>query len=145
MENASKALIMAGSILIAILIISLSIYTFKKFSEEAKPDFTKAEIGEFNSQILPFIGQRVAGAQVNSMIDKIRVLNISNVNEGKPTIQVDFPNGGLTRNGTFDTSMGNAKRVNTGHFYIVSIAEEDGFSSFGTISHIIVENPDEAP
>ena len=36
MENASKALIIAGSILIAIMIISLGIYIFKQYSSFAK-------------------------------------------------------------------------------------------------------------
>ena len=36
MENASKALIMAGSILIAILIISLGIVIFNRFGDNAK-------------------------------------------------------------------------------------------------------------
>ena len=55
MENASKALIIAGSVLIAILIISLGLFIFK--STEGTTDQTQElgktlEVQQFNSQFL---------------------------------------------------------------------------------------------
>ena len=58
MENASKALIMAGAILIAILIISLGVYVFNNMSSTAKnsANMDKQEISNFNSKITPYLG-----------------------------------------------------------------------------------------
>ena len=44
MENASKALIMAGGVLIGVLVISLAVYLFVSFGQ------TSAEINGENSQ-----------------------------------------------------------------------------------------------
>ena len=53
MENASKALIMAGSILIAIIIISLGIVVFRKMAGnvENESSLTKEQMASFNSKI----------------------------------------------------------------------------------------------
>lgn len=59
MENASKALIMAGSVLIGVLIISLAVYLFATFSEYGdKQTETLAEkqIDEFNSNFYKYYG-----------------------------------------------------------------------------------------
>ena len=53
MENASKALIMAGAILIAIMIISLGILVFSRMSSSAKSaaNMDEQEISNFNSNV----------------------------------------------------------------------------------------------
>ena len=55
MENASKALIIAGSILVAILIVSLGVMVFNRFSGTAKEmaNMNEQEISAFNSKIQP--------------------------------------------------------------------------------------------
>ena len=70
MENASKALIIAGAILIALLIISLGIFTFNKMSDSAKKiaNLDKEEIQAFNSKLTPYTGENISGSQVNSLI-----------------------------------------------------------------------------
>lgn len=59
MENASKALIMAGGVLVGILILSLAVYLFADFgSTVAKINDQKAEqeIVEFNSRFTSYEG-----------------------------------------------------------------------------------------
>ena len=57
MENASKALIIAGAILLAILLISLGIYIFSQAQNVVNDSgFSKAEIQTFNNQFLKYEG-----------------------------------------------------------------------------------------
>ena len=73
MENASKALIMAGAVLIAILIISLGIMIFNNMSKSAKDaaNMDEQEIANFNSKITPYLGDNISGSQVNALIQLV--------------------------------------------------------------------------
>ena len=79
MENASKALIIAGSILIAIMIISLGIVIFNNFGGNAKKmaNMDKQEIAAFNSKITPYVGNHVSGTQVNTLLQYCLSVNMS--------------------------------------------------------------------
>ena len=94
MENASKALIMAGAILIAMIIVSLSIFTFNKMGEKVKEktDMTEEEIKMFNSKITPYLGKQ-SGTQVNVLIQYVISNNISIVQSGDKSkaIKITFP------------------------------------------------------
>ena len=59
MENASKALIMAGSVLIGVLIISIGVYLFSTYAQYSADSYAKMEasqIDEFNAQFLKYYG-----------------------------------------------------------------------------------------
>lgn len=94
MENASKALIMAGAILIAMIIVSLSIFTFSKMGEKVKEktDMTEEEIKMFNSKITPYLGKQ-SGTQVNVLIQYVISNNISvaQKNDISKAIKITFP------------------------------------------------------
>lgn len=78
MENASKALIMAGAILIAIMIISLALFVFNNFGNMAREqaNMDKEEIQAFNSKITPYLGT-ISGSQVNALLQYCLSVNIS--------------------------------------------------------------------
>ena len=84
MENSSKALIIAGSILIAIVIISLGVVIFNKMatSVENQSSLTTQQISNFNSKITPYVGKNVAGSQVNALIQLVRTINTKAENDG---------------------------------------------------------------
>ena len=66
MENASKALIMAGGVLIAILLLTLFSYLFSKMASSTSSvydDLQKHEIDEFNQRFLNFEGRNDLTAQ----------------------------------------------------------------------------------
>lgn len=123
MENASKALIMAGAVLIALLIISLGIAVFQRMSNTAKDsaNMDKQEIANFNSKLTPYVGENVNGAQVNSLITLVISLNNSAVSSGDPTkaVSITYPleTGGENtielKNGSV-TGLDKVKRVKTG-------------------------------
>lgn len=91
MENVSKALIIAGSVLIAVLILSLLIKSFTSVSLFQKAQLTEEEQKElttFNEQYTKYLGQYVYGTEVISVINK--TLDSSNY---KITTKIKFLNG----------------------------------------------------
>lgn len=71
MENASKALIIIGAILISILIVTLGVGVFgKASSSQGKIDLSSQEISAHNSQFEAYEG-RVKGSQVRTLLNTI--------------------------------------------------------------------------
>ena len=73
MDNASKALIIAGSILVTILVISLGVLVFNQMAPKVREqaNLDDQERTAFNSIIKPYLGNSVSGSQVNVLIQKI--------------------------------------------------------------------------
>lgn len=143
MENASKALIMAGAILVAILIISLGILVFNNFGSKAKEmtNMDEQEISAFNSKITPYLGNSISGSQVNALIQYVISNNLSCVKSGQThkAIKITYPTNtaGIYYSGTSVTYGNNIKRVETGasKFYKVKAS---GYSDDGLINYIEV-------
>lgn len=75
MENASKALIIAGAILLSILLITLGIFIFQQAQSTIQNSgMSQAEINTFNSQFSKYEGTK-KGSEVKSMIQEINVNN----------------------------------------------------------------------
>ena len=71
MENASKALIIAGAILLAILIISLGILIYNQAAGIANGNaMSEVEITQFNTQFTQYEG-RQSGTTVRSLLQKV--------------------------------------------------------------------------
>ena len=88
MENASKALIIAGAILLAILIISLGIVIYNQAAGVVNTDqLNSVEISSFNKQFTQYEGNNKRGADVNSLLDTIQSNNVTYQTD--PTRQVE--------------------------------------------------------
>lgn len=75
MENASKALIIAGAILLAILLISLGILIFNQAQDTVNNSgMSQAEITAFNNKFLKYEGKQ-KGSVVKSMINEVIASN----------------------------------------------------------------------
>lgn len=73
MENASKALMIAGSILLALMITALLVKNFSDISSFQKTKLTEQEqeqIVEFNEQYTKYLNGYVYGAEVYSLLNK---------------------------------------------------------------------------
>ena len=73
MENASKALLMAGGILIAMLIIAVLVRSFTTvgiFQKAKLSEEEQAELVAFNEQYTKYLGQYVYGTEVITVINK---------------------------------------------------------------------------
>ena len=117
MENASKALILAGSILIAIIIISLGIVVFRNMSApvQREASLSEQQISAFNSKISPYLGESVSGSQVNALMQLVRTINTKAENENDTAKKIT-----ISYNGTPGVT-----RVETGNFYIVKAVSSD--------------------
>ena len=74
MENASKALIMAGGMLLAILIVSLLIFAWGKFSEYQSSQDELADLqdtAKFNEQFANYDRKDVEGYEILSLVNKV--------------------------------------------------------------------------
>jgi len=76
MENASKALIIAGAILLAILLISLGIYIFTGAQDTVKNSgLSEQEVSTFNSAILKYEGSNKSASDVRAIKNEAVVAN----------------------------------------------------------------------
>ena len=107
MENASKALIIAGAILLSILLISLGIMIFNQAQDTVtNSGMTEAELTAFNKKFLKYEGKQ-KGTMVKSMIQDV-MANNANASDGH-TVKVLHGNTDITN----DTSSINTKQTYT--------------------------------
>lgn len=76
MENASKALIIAGAILLSILLISLGIMVYNNAKGTISDANLDAETAQaFNTKITQYCGSGKSGTTMNSLMDAIAASN----------------------------------------------------------------------
>ena len=116
MENASKALIIAGAILLAILLISLGIMIFNQAQDTVtNSGMTEAELTSFNNKFLKYEGDAVKGTMVKSMVQEVKAAN-QNASDGvKITVKLKATANGQAAEIT-DTSS-----IQTNHTYKVTM------------------------
>ena len=112
MENASKALIIAGAILLSILLISLGIMIFTQAQETVNnTDMSATEIQVFNSKITKYEGTKVSGSTVKGLINEVIALNADSDPE-TPVIKIKMD--GASKSGSkITTSLVNNKSTYT--------------------------------
>ena len=72
MENASKALLIAGSILIAIILIAVGMKVINSTSgmtNSVDSTMQSTEIANFNNKFISYVGQSKSAAQVRSLLN----------------------------------------------------------------------------
>ena len=95
MENASKALIIAGAILLSILLITLGIMIFGQAQDTVNNSgMSQAEIQTFNNKFLKYEGTR-KGSVVKTLVSEVIA---SNADESLPDVKVNDQD--PTTNGT---------------------------------------------
>ena len=130
MENASKALIIAGAILLAILIISLGIMIYQQAAGVVDSNsMTEVEVSSFNQRFEQYIGDKVRGANVNALISAVNTNNLSTDDDSRK----------ITLEGVTAGADGSYPReMKTGSTYKVEVTEH---TKGGLISKIkITEN-----
>lgn len=77
MENATKALLIAAAVLVAILIISLGLVVYNMASETIDSvNMSGQEITAFNDKFEQYEGSRVRGSEVNAMLRTVLNSNL---------------------------------------------------------------------
>ena len=100
MENASKALIIAGAILLAILLISLGILIFNQAQDTVNNSgMSQAEITAFNNKFLKYEGTQ-KGSVVKSLVNEVIA---SNADDNNPDVKINDKYPTSTATSTIDT------------------------------------------
>ncbi len=106
MENASKALIIAGAILLSILIIGLGMFIFTQASDVLQGTSMDAtRVQAYNADFVSYEGAQT-GISVKSLINTVASHNRANESDASLQIGVVIP-GNTTCQKTLDT-LGNA-------------------------------------
>lgn len=99
MDSASKAIIIAGGLLIGMLVISISMYMLTSFRDvysDSMNQFEQQQIVAFNSFFTQYKSP-IKGYDVYNIIGKINEINSDN----EIDYFISFVNNGITRDGTF--------------------------------------------
>ena len=95
MENASKALIIAGAILLAILIIGLGMFVYTQASGVMDGiNMDSEQVTAYNSKFLEYEGT-VSGAEAKGLYNVIRNHNSASVDDTTLQVQLTIDNGDL--------------------------------------------------
>ena len=133
MENATKALMIAGAVLIAIMIIGVGIMIFQSGQETVNSSIGKmnqVEIDTFNSELLAYEGNQ-KGSNVKQLITKVITLNATN--DGTYDDRVIEINGEKTANGLAEDRT----KIINGKTYNVTMQ----YNSGGLITIITIGDP----
>lgn len=88
MENASKALIIAGAILLSILIIGLGMAIYQQASGAiGNANMDQQKIQAYNSEFASYEGTK-SGTQVRALLDIIRSHNLANTDDPSLNVKV---------------------------------------------------------
>ncbi len=125
MDNASKALIMAGAILISIAIVGVGVYIFSSTSNIGNTagqqmDATQAQMT--NSNLRQYEGSRIKGAQIEELREYIKVLNTNK------TFPADI---------TYDTTSGDTDATTSltaSALYTVSFSDTNSDSYYDQVT-----------
>ena len=106
MENASKALIIAGAILISIMIIGLGVAIYSQAKSNASKANLNSEVAQAqNEKFTTYFGSKVSSSEVKSLMSAVRTNNITGQNsDDKKTICVLFSSSGSSSYDVTDPS-----------------------------------------
>ncbi len=115
MENASKALIIAGAILLSILIIGLGMMIFNQAKDAISgTGMDQQKVATYNAEFTDYEGTNVNGTRARSLCDTVRNHNITVAAEDESLL--------IGINGKNDTASINASKTSfkAGKTYTIS-------------------------
>lgn len=132
MENASKALLIAGAILVCILLIGIGMLVYQSTTgtiSEAVAQMSSQEKDMFNSQFSQYEGTRVNGSSVKALLQKVRSNNTANADvEGKVVTVAGYTDD----KGVIDSAK--ISTINTAKTYSVVTDDKDNDGLIDTIT-----------
>lgn len=104
MENATKALLIAASVLIALLLIAVGLRVFnstKGTVESAQTTMDATAITTFNTQFSGYLGKLITATQANTLLQKIISSNAVNPTHKVKFCGLDTLSMGIAESGTY--------------------------------------------
>lgn len=144
MENASKALIIAGAILLSIAIIGVGMFVYNSVSETitGAADMSQDEINTYNQTFANYEGVK-NGSQVKQLCDQIRTHN--NGTQDDPSLLITLVEGtavdaegpsAIGATGTTTAEINTIRnKILSGRQYTVSL----GYDTVGRITQVGVQ------
>lgn len=143
MENASKALIIAGAILLSILIIGLGMFIYQKAAGAMEGiNINSQEVQSYNSPFVNYEGTQT-GSAVRALCDAVRSHNTANQND--VSLQIGMLYGDIGKEQKVDsldaeidyTSITNVRNaIKVGRMYNVTLTP----AKSGKIATIVIED-----
>ncbi len=141
MDNASKALVMAGAILIAVMLISLGVYLFnvaKGQAEGTGQQLQTFQVESYNSRYTSYFGKNKSLAEVQSLVSLVNSHNHNqtevNTYGGMVTISAtNIVNG--TNNSTYYANGNNARSSGFYEIYQTGTDSQTGCINEITIAY----------
>lgn len=135
MENVSKALTIAGGVMIAIMITGLLIFGFQKLRsyQNTQDEASKtAQVAEFNNQLEAFNKQVVPGYQIISLAHLIQDINEKskdeNFKEIALTVNINGTLGSFSNNNSFGDNFLKSKSNTITPFMVIYDSNNANYS-----------------
>ncbi len=125
MENASKALIIAGAILISILLISVGVLIMNSTGNTQQSVQENADtiaIRTFNSNFTPYEGEDQSASQIRSLISAVKSSNAKSEHQ----IELKGKTSGLKANKKYTVEIGyeGTDGGGTGYIQTITVTEQ---------------------
>lgn len=120
MENATKALLIAAAVLIAILIISLGLVVYNTSAETVKSaNLSQQEVQSANEKFARYNGENKRGSEVNAMLQTVLNANIdaTAANETGRQVSVTLDNSEILSK----TAKSITKQADTSKLYKIEV------------------------
>jgi len=151
MDNASKALIIAGAILIAVMLVSLGVMLYNTAAGVAETTTGSVEalgVAGFNAQYEQYLGASKSKSQATGLVAKVLSNNANNdiyigiLYSGDTTFtNTNNTNSGMTENADLSALRNHINSVRNKR-YDIEIDGTSGYNKDGTIKSIIIEQVD---
>lgn len=146
MDNASKALIIAGAILIAVMLVSLGVMLYNTAAGVAETTIGSVEalgVSGFNAQFETYLGTGKSKSQAAGLVSKVLANNTNNDIE----IEITFkPKSGASQSNQKSTASLSKIRdtinATKNVAYDITVDTANGYNKDGTIKTIIITGKD---
>ena len=137
MENASKALIIAGAILISIVLIGIGVLIVNStqgITDEVGSQFSTQEKQAFNRQFESYESNSQTAGNVRSLLSAVISSNSTNVGNGNKIVSVTCPGGSTNTNTSANISGSRSALDNNKKYKVVLTYNTAGLVSLVTIT-----------
>lgn len=130
MENASKALLIAGAILIVIILIGIGVAVINStgnVQDQAASSANSMEVQAFNAQFTPYLGDKVPVAQVRALISLVNSITYRKVDVYyEDGMAYEYPpEGYFSQGSTYKVFVGYNGFDNDGYINVLIVDEND--------------------